>query len=242
MAINNPSQYDCDKMKPGDIVYITKRNFLYKLYRKYFMKDKIKILVRRDWVKEKPDYDEYYQEDCILIFAYELQCKQEYKDEVACKISFKNLNKLVLLKNLKVGLYNIQLMFNNICITLPTNVVENALNKNKYLLKSIDNNQLIYEQLKFQKYKGETFRKIVKNRNIKEWTFNYCFLCGKPLTFCFEDDNIILKNYCECDNTTINMDKISYDEFAIWYNSQIDKKILQKYNNFWFNKEYLNDK
>ena len=45
MAINNPSQYDCDKMKPGDIVYITKRNFLYKLYRKYFMKDKIKCLV-----------------------------------------------------------------------------------------------------------------------------------------------------------------------------------------------------
>ena len=89
MPIINPSQYDCDKMKPGDTIYIKPRNIFYKIYRNIFMKDAIKILVRKDWKKERRDYIECYQEDCILFFNYENQCIQVFKD-VPYQISNKN--------------------------------------------------------------------------------------------------------------------------------------------------------
>lgn len=240
MSIQNPSQYDCDNMEVGDLVYIKHRGIFYRWYRKHFLKDKIKIKVKTNW-KKPYTYNEYYQEDCTLIFFYELQCVQKLENEVPCVISYKNMENVIKtfnLKELQVGLYNIQLIFkNNIIITIPTSNVDNAFKQNQMLLKTIENKKLIDEQLRFQKYKGDTFKNIVLNKNIQNWNASYCSVCGKPIVFSFNEDSVIVNNECECGNTSLNIEKLSYDEFAIWYCSQTNKTTVNYYKRFWFSKE-----
>jgi hypothetical protein len=239
MPIINPSQYDCDKMKPGDTIYIKPRNIFYKIYRNIFMKDAIKILVRKDWKKERPDYIECYQEDCILFFNYENQCIQVFKD-VPYQISNKSnkFHHYDKLDKLIVNLYEVQLVFKSGEVyTLHLDDIKRGIDKNNYILKQLDRNEIIQQNIKFQKYKGDTFKNIVKERNIKSWNFNYCFLCGKPLTCIFEDDKIYIKNECDCGNTKVDINSLSYDDFAIWFCSQTDSNIIKIYKKFWFNKE-----
>ena len=38
MPIIKPSQYECDKMKIGDMVFVNKPTFLYSWFRRHFLK------------------------------------------------------------------------------------------------------------------------------------------------------------------------------------------------------------
>ena len=113
MPIINPSQYDCNSMEKGDIVVLKSRSFIYKFIRKHFYKDKLKIRVRDGWTLPVR-YKEYYQEDCVLMYAWDIACIKKYEDCVPYSISdspSQLSSRVKMLKSLNIGLYNIQLVF-----------------------------------------------------------------------------------------------------------------------------------
>lgn len=238
MAIHNPTQKDCDDMSENDIIFVKPRSLFYKLYRKFFLKDKIKIMFRE--LGRKGDIIEAYQEDCVLIYGYEIQCICSLKNEVPCMISKKPSDftgKTILVKELKVGLNNIQIIFNDMTYTIPTAAFENAIKSNQYKLKQYGDSERIKEYLKFQKLKGEDFKKIALEKNITSMPISYCTICGKPVHFKFEEDNVKINNECECGGLTLNYNQITYDEFAIWYYTQINPIFKKRFDKIWFNKE-----
>lgn len=105
-------------------------------------------------------------------------------------------------------------------------------NKNK--LDEIAKHRLSNQQLKYQQYKGSTFKQKVLDKNITEWNTSYCSMCGKPLVFKFNEDDISVINKCSCGNIKCNYSKLTYDELAIWYTSQVNPVIKSLYKKFWF--------
>lgn len=238
MSVQSPSQYECDSMVPGDVMFVKKRNFLYKFIRSYFYKDKKKINIRKDWT-EPPKYISCYQEDCTIIYEYENRCVQKIDNSVPYTICYGKTMKPLktkLLKQLEVTLYNVSLKFNNnFTIIFPISYIETAINKNSNIYKTLDDKHRIEESLKFLRYKGNYYKNFVIENNIKEWCPQYCSICGKPIIFKFEEDNIKIENQCECKTININLKEMSYDQLAIWYASQLDST-KKHYNKFWFNK------
>lgn len=237
MPIVNPSQYDCDKMEQGDVVFVKERSFFYKWYRKHFRKDAIQIKVRKDWT-EPINYVIYYQEDCTLMFSYEIQCIQSFENEVPCMISSspggKNL-KMEKLKNLQIGLHNLQIIFNNnITLTIPTKFFDIGIKNNQTKLKDIQDYRIIQDALKFQRYKGEHFKRVVLEKDLKEWIPSYCSICGSPVIFKFEEDKVVIDNKCTCNTLKLAISELTYDELAIWYANQINPTVKKEYENFWF--------
>ena len=240
MPIIKPSQYECDKMKIGDMVFVNKPTFLYSWFRRHFFKSLPKIKVVKSW-QEPNEYVEYYQEDCVLVQAWELQCIQTYENEVPYKLSLNPTDpgfSTKFLKTFKVGLYNTQLTFkNNLTLTIPTEFFDRAIRANQLQLKAIDDNRIIQESLKFQRYKGYHFKQQVENRNITEWIPSYCSVCGEPVIFKFNDDKVVIENRCNCGVLKLNMSELTYDELAVWFTNQINPDIKRIYTDFWFNKE-----
>lgn len=126
------------------------------------------------------------------------------------------------------------MQFKKFRITIPTNLIDSAIKKNEMMFQSIQDDRIVMERLKFAKYKGSTFKKIVKEKNIQQWTPRYCNICGKPVVFSFKDDIITIQNYCTCGCNTVNIDKFNYDDFAVWFSCVVDKNILKYYKEFWF--------
>lgn len=239
--IQQPSQYDCDNMEMGDVVFVRQVGPLYKLIRKYFMKNLNKIRVRDGW-EEPVKYNEYYQEDCTLLYAYEVACVQKFPNEVPCMHSRKigsPATKTTLLPMVQVGLYNLQIEVDNThAITIPTSYIHKAFEENQRILKSFDDNRKIQDAIRFQKFKGDYFKTYAIKHDIKEWTPVYCSVCGKPVIFKFNSDSINIENNCECKSLNFPLSKISYDEFALWYSNQIiTPSIINRYNSFWFRRD-----
>lgn len=239
MAIQAPSQYQCDNLSEGDKIYICSRSKLYQLYRYLFTnKPKLKIKVNNN------KYNYYYQEDCTILSTYELNCTQTIENEVPCMIGYGSncYNKRFILKKLQVSLYNIQLILpNNKVITFPLSSVQNCINRNDLVIKNIDNNKLIQDNIKFCKYKGEYFKNYVKHNNINKWTASYCSVCGHTIDFIFKEDCINIENNCICNNLDLNLTHMSYDEFAIWYASQINTYTKKYFDKFWFKRSKTNE-
>lgn len=237
MSIQAPSQYLCDQMKPGDLIYVKQRSLWYRIYRKYFEKDKLKIKVITDW--NTPDNKvEYYQEDCVLIYNYELRCVQIFDKQIPCKVrrTFKSKSeKQIYIKHMEISLYNITVVFSNDkTIVFPITDVDIGITSNKNLLKLIDSQELVKEQVNFIKYKGNYFRDYVKNNNLRKWTFSYCNICGKGVTLLFKSDHIDIDNKCICGQLKFNHNTMSYDELAVLYASQTDKFVKNKFKEYWF--------
>lgn len=240
MPIIQPSQYDCDNMQTGDIVFVKTVGTMYKYFRKWFLKDKVKIKVRHDW-SDDSKYDEYYQEDCVLIYAYEVACIQKY-DDVPCNIS-RSLNagvsKTIKLDLLQIGLYNVQIVLDkHTTLTLPTHYFQQAIDKNIEIMKNVEDSRKIQEAIKFQKYKGEYFKKYVIDNNIDTWNALYCAICGNKIEFKFNQDGIQINNCCSCGTTKFPLDNITYDEFSLWYANQVitHPEVDNYYGKFWFKK------
>lgn len=237
--IQMPSQYQCDNMKQGDIIFVKHRNFLYKWFRKHFKKDKIIIRVRRDW-QVPVKYVNYYQEDCTLLYEYELRAMKDYIDEVPCRITLSekgNANIVVRLKKVHIDSYNIMLTFNSgITLAFPLSFVEDAIRHNNNMIKLVDDQRLIEERVKFLRHDGDSFKQKVNDRQIVEWQPSYCSVCGNPITFKFHDNEIEMENKCSCGCLVLNLPNMSYDQFAIWYASQVNDNVRKVYDKFWFEK------
>ena len=236
--IYKPSQYDCDNMENGDIVYVRSVGLLYRFIRDKFMKDKPKIKVRLGW-SEPVQYKECYQEDCTLIYGYELACVKKYENKVPCMLSRglgKTPSNTFFLPLVQVTLYDIQIMLDKFHIlTIPLGDIKRAIDDNQRTLKLFDDSRKIRDAIKFQKYKGEYFKDYALKNNIKEWTPVYCSVCGKPVVFNFDENDVIINNNCECKSLNFPLKSITYDEFALWYTNQIvTPSIIDRYNSFWF--------
>ena len=237
MSIPAPSQYLCDQMKPGDVIYVKYRPVWYRLYRKYFEKSKIKINVIMDW--NTPNIKkEHYQEDCILIYNYEIRCMQIITDKIPCKIRRtyeSKKEKQIYITRLEVSLYNITMTLQDgKTIVFPITALDNAISSNKNMLKQISSQEVLQEQLQFQKYKGDYFKNYVKNNKIKQWVPSYCNICGKPTVFKFKANEVDIDCRCVCGNIRFINNKMSYDELSVFYTSQTNKIVKNRYKDFWF--------
>lgn len=238
--IQQPNQYQCDHIEPGDIVYIKKRSNLYKFYRKYFTSDKEVLKVKKSW--ESDVKEECYREDCVIFKKHDLRGITSYENEVPCSIYFNNVKYAykTILKRFMLTAFGLQLEFNNnLVIQVPLNYIESALRANKLSMEAYRNEIQIEEQLKFAKHKGDYFKNYVKDKSITKWNASYCNVCGKPLEFEFLDNIVNIHNCCECNNMSVSTDSLTYDEFAVWYNSQTEDIKKDYYNKFWMEKESI---
>lgn len=127
-------------------------------------------------------------------------------------------------KSVIVNLYNIQFLFNDgTTLTVPLDKIKQGIRETEQILKNINRQELVDTQIKFMKYKGEYFKNLVQTNNIKQLIIMYCSMCGKSTLFKFKKDSIDVINKCDCGNTVIDITKMSYDEFAVWYASQTER-------------------
>ena len=232
--------------RDGDVVFVRKVGWLYAFLRKYFISNKPKIKVRRNWV-EPAIYDEYYQEDCTLIYAYEVACIQKYEN-VLCNIS-RDVNaskfKTIKLPLIQVGLYNTQIVINkHLTLTIPTYYFHKAIDNNTEKLRQIEDGRKVQDAIKYQKYRGSYFSKRAKDYDITSWSPVYCSICGEPVEFEFLDNKVIIHNHCKCGTLDFPLEDISYDEFALWYTNQVTnhKSVRDYYASIWFEERDKLDK
>lgn len=234
MAIVNPSQYDCDNMEQGDLIVVKYRNPIYKWYRSNFQKDKIKIKIRVNWGSN--EIQEAYQEDCTLLFSWEVYGKYEMKDTVPYYLGYKNrfikLNKKF--QNIVFGNENINLILKNgLSILVPTRQIREGIRQLDTTTGSINEQKQVKEALKFARYNGDFFEKRVKELDIKSWDISYCTLCGKPTRIDFSNDKPHIYNECDCGYVKTKDEEVNYDVVAYWYNRQVVDVIKNRYKEFW---------
>lgn len=234
MSISNPSQYDCDNSQKGDLIVIRNRPLIYKWYRDRFQKYKTKLRVRKDWISE--DRIEVYQEDCTLIFSWEIQGKSIYENEIPYYIGYKGryIPYGKKLKTLQFGSENVSIILKGgISILIPTSSIRNGLNKLDNTRKYIDEDRQIQEALRFARYKGDFFKKRCAELGLKEWVITYCNVCGNSVTVKFDKEEPYINNTCNCGNLIIKDEQITWDSVAYLFNSQIQPQIVNKYKEFW---------
>lgn len=234
MPIIRPSQYDCDNAEKGDMVAIKPRPFLYKWYRKNFQKDKVILKIRKNW--DSDERVEAYQEDCTLLFSWEILGRCEFNNEVPYSIGINNkyFKKRRILKSLQFGCENICMILDDgLSILIPTENFRRGIQKIDSIIKSVDINRQVQESLKFARYKGDFFKKRQQELNISEWNISYCSVCGKPVKIKFDNEEPRVDNTCECGNMLIESEPITWDMVAYWYNSQVIKPAMNKNKEFW---------
>ena len=228
----NPSQYECDNLEDGDMIIIKDRTWLYKIVRKIFSKNK--LILR---IKNNNEEVYAYQEDCILMYDWDLKALQILDNEIPCLFSNhpdKAGYKSELIKSLRIGTLNIQIVFrNNKTITIPVSPFIKAIKKNEEIIKNIKDTRMVKESIKYLRYKGDYFKNYVKQYNITKWIPNYCYLCGNPIVFEFTDNKININNQCTCGKNKLSVNQLDYDEFAIWYAGN-GEDIKKYYSKFWF--------
>lgn len=237
MSIAQPSQYQIDNKKADDVIYVKKQPLIYRIYRKLFL-DLPKVKVSKVDENNNKYFNTYYQEDCILIYDYEFKCVKTYNNEILAWLGCSGGSHIIKgfkLKTLHVGLYDTTLVFpNNLSITIPTGVLEQAINSNKYSLKQLDTSRMVAEITKYQQYDGTKFKEIVEKFDIKEWTPAYCSVCGKPINFIFEKDIVKIDNQCECGELEFGYSQLTYDELSVWYYNQTNSIVRARFEKFWF--------
>lgn len=234
MPIVRPSQYDCDNAEKGDMIAIKPRPFLYKWYRKNFLKDKIILKVRKSW--DSDDKIEAYQEDCTLLFSWELLSRCEFNNDVPYNIGINNkyFRKRRTLKSLQFGCENMCMILDNgLSILIPVENIKRGIQKVEDISKTVNINKQVQESLKFARYKGEFFKKRQQELEIKEWNISYCSVCGKPVRIGFDKEEPYVENTCDCGNMLIESEPITWDMVAYWYNSQVVKPAMNKNKEFW---------
>lgn len=234
MAITNPSQYDCDNAQKGDLIIIKPRLAIYKWYRARFQKYKTKLKVRKDWNSD--ERIEAYQEDCTLIFSWEIQGRSEYNDEIPYYTGLNNkyFQYGKKLKLLQFGSENVSIVLKGgFSILIPTTAFRTGLDRLDNARKYIDENRQIQEALKFARYKGDFFKRKCEELDLKEWTITYCNVCGEPVKIKFDKEEPYVENTCKCGNMLVKNETINWDTVAYWYNRQIQKPYVDAYKEFW---------
>ena len=227
-----PSQFDCDNMEPGDLIVFKKRPYVYRFIREHLLNDKIKINVRKDWGNHQDEYISYYQEDCVLFYKYELNSTQKKGGILGKKHFFMTYNKIFDVSVDLENLYITDTRFNSI-ISIPIGTVSDLLELSRKNLLHNQRQSLVKQAVKCCRYDGAFFKRVVSERNIKSWNMMYCSICGKPLVVKFNSDNIDVVSLCQCGNLGVDLPNITYDDFAITFNSQTSDSARKVYDKFW---------
>lgn len=236
--IYQPSQYNVNMMKPGDIVYVLNRPLIYRIFRKFFGKDKVILKLRKDWSKENEAIRlDRYQEDCILLERQDLYCQTSLNNVVYYKNTLYNgTTKPQQFKRFAFSLYNMQMEFNDGSIlTIPINFIREGLDQLDSRYKKFTQQESVHNNAIYNKFSGDYFKQRIKAKNIKQWKVVYCSICGEPIIFKFYKDVIKIDNKCTCGNNTksLQFNSMTYDEFAVWYASQTDDIIKTQMDKFW---------
>lgn len=234
----NPSQYDCNNMKPGDSIYVSRKPLWYRIVRHLFLKDKVKLNIKEYITDECKTYKTHYQEDCILIYDYEKKCTFSYENSIPVTL-INSKGKIIrdkqTLDNMIVSLDTIAFKISkDLTIRIPSVNIKSAIEKVQQTFKQIDNSRLVEEQIRYLKYKGKDFKQIYIDKGITSWNVSYCSVCGNPIEYKFNDDGVIIKNKCNCGNTVLNLKFLTWNEFAVWYASQTTPSVKKLYQKFWF--------
>ena len=235
MSKINPNQYDCDSMEQGDMIWVRPRSFLYKIYRNLFKKNLLKIKVKESF--DSNIIKEFYQEDCILMYAWDLLCIQSLKNTVPYTIS--NDAKFVkyttkVIPEVIVGLSSIQFKFKRLTFTIPLYYIDNAIKSNNFKLKTIKDTRMIRTLSEDLKYKADYYKNKVVKDNIKEWITGYCNICGEPLKLVFNENDIDVISLCNCGQNKTLINKMSYDELATYIGCELNECAQKVFWNFWF--------
>lgn len=234
MAINQPSQYECDKAEPGDTIIIRKRNFLYRWYRDIFQKHKIKLKVRKDWTSN--ERIECYQEDCTLLYKWEVQGQVSYDDEIPYRTGYRGtiLGSAKKLNKVKFGSENILfILHSGLTFIVPTSLIRDGLSKMDNIRNNIDLDRQVHEALKFARFKGDYFKNKCAELNKEYWPISYCSVCGDPVKIEFREEGPYVNNTCKCGNMSVKSEYITWDVVAYWFNSQTQRQVVNKYKEFW---------
>lgn len=234
MSISNPSQYECDNTQRGDLIIVRPRHALYKWYRSRFQKDKIKLKIRKNW--DTDEKIEVYQEDCTLIFSWEVLGKSEYLNEIPYFIGFNNryIQKGNMLQRMQFGSENVSIVLKNgFSILIPTSSFREGLEKLDNARRGIDENRQVQEALRFARYKGDFFKNRCNELNLSEWSITYCNVCGNPIKIKFDKEEPYVVNTCKCGNMQVASEPITWDVVAFWFNRQTQKPVIDRYKEFW---------
>lgn len=234
MSIKNPSQYQCDNMQQGDILFVQHRSPFYKWYRKNYQKDKTIIYARKYF--DSDNKVPYYQEDCTLFFSWEIWSRYVEKEKVPYNIGIKDilLKKVKTLNKLQVGIENISIeLQSGVTLLLPTNSIRHAISKMDELRTNIDIERQVKESLRFARYNGEFFKRKSAELNLREWNISYCPVCGKPIKIKFKKGEPYLKNACVCGNMLVKDNKLQWNDVAYWFNRQLPGITLNRYKEYW---------
>ena len=226
-----PSQYDVNCMQQGDFLHIVKRGVVYRFIRFLIYK-----ITHTTPVYLKYNNSIYNQEDCILVRKAELLCIQTYNN-VKCTVLkglFSKKQTTDVIKKITVTLYNINLTFrNNNVISIPINLIQKGIRENTQILDTLEKQNIISDECKRLNVQSKYYESYVKENDIKRWKPIFCQCCGRPVVFEFQLNGVDIKNTCKCGYIHDMSKYISYQELALWINSQSDKNIKQAYYKFW---------
>lgn len=232
MSLTNPQQRDYDKLSKRDMVFIRKRGILYTWFRHVFLnKPKITIMNPDTHRKEL-----VYSEDCTILYELDMAYYSSLNNvDARYKIRFIDKNfAATKLAQMYVTGNSLGLQFKHgVEIAVPLNAVKNLINTQASQVNFVQQNQLLDDCKKFSKYTEQYFKNKLKQKNINEWVYTYCNICGKPIKFIFNDNNIDIHSECECGCTKLNENQISYSQFCDWFNCQTNTNVKLFYKQFW---------
>lgn len=229
MILYHPTQYDYDKLTSKDFIYIINRkSFLYTFIRKYFMPNKLKIKI----FNKEGKRIEVYSEDCIIVPAEDVAKYAEQQNVIITSVQ-DNKIKTQLSDKVYITSTNLCFNLNDVRYEIPIQVVLQLISKQTQSYNIFEQSELIDESKKYNKYQPNYFKRKIKEKNIKEWTYSYCSICGSPTKMIFEEDKILLKTDCTCGNVILDHDMITYQHLSDWYNSRTNRIIVEQYKKFW---------
>ena len=163
-------------------------------------------------------------------------CVQTYNN-VKCttlKGLFTKNQTVDVIKKITITLYNVNLTFrNNNVISIPISLIQKGIKENNQILDTLEKQNIISDECKRLNIQSNYFKNYVTNNSIKHWKPIFCQCCGRPVVFKFESNGVVVKNTCKCGYIHDMSEYISYEELALWINSQSDKNIRQAYYKFW---------
>lgn len=79
---------------------------------------------------------------------------------------------------------------------------------------------------------AEEFKQAAQTHNITSWNIRDCSLCGYPLSYYFDGDNVSYDSGCDCISFS-NIQPRSWEDVAEHYNRQTHPDYIKTMDAFW---------
>lgn len=79
------------------------------------------------------------------------------------------------------------------------------------------------------------FQVAAYNLQPPKWKIRDCSICGYPLSYVFSPDyeEVGFDSGCDCSFRGSNINQVSWNQVANYYNMQTDENIIKEMNKFW---------